>query len=55
MTVPFILAEGRDSVNIKKKRSRSRPPAPFPGSADVSHRSLALGSAQAPFSARGSG
>lgn len=35
MTVPFILAEGRDSVNVKMKRSRSRPPAPFPGSTDV--------------------
>lgn len=35
MTVPFILAEGRDSINIKMKSSRSRPPALFPGSTDV--------------------
>lgn len=35
MTVPFILAEGRDSINVKMKRSRSRPPSPFPRSTDV--------------------
>ena len=56
MTVPFILAEGRDSVNIKMKSCGSRLPSPFPWKHRCqSYRSLHLASAQAPFSVRGSG